>query len=59
MIDAHQFEAFVRTYQDMVFATAVRLLGNAAEAEDVAQTCSCEPSSASKASARARPSAGG
>lgn len=37
MIDAHQFEAFVRTYQDMVFAAAVRLLGNAAEAEDVAQ----------------------
>jgi len=28
----------VREYQDMVFATAVRLLGNAAEAEDVAQT---------------------
>jgi RNA polymerase sigma-70 factor (ECF subfamily) len=32
------FEAFVREYQDMVFATAVRLLGNAAEAEDVSQT---------------------
>jgi len=32
------FEAFVREYQDMVFATAVRLLGNPAEAEDVAQT---------------------
>ena len=28
----------MREYQDMVFATAVRLLGNAAEAEDVAQT---------------------
>jgi RNA polymerase sigma-70 factor (ECF subfamily) len=28
---------FVRTYQDMVFATAVRLLGEPAEAEDVAQ----------------------
>src|ERR671911_116731 len=38
MTDAHQFEAFVRAYQDMVFATAVRLLGNPAEAEDVAQT---------------------
>jgi RNA polymerase sigma-70 factor, ECF subfamily len=37
MIDA-QFEAFVRRYQDMVFGTAVRLLGNAADAEDVAQT---------------------
>ena len=32
------FEAFVRRFQDMVFATAVRLLGNPAEAEDVAQT---------------------
>jgi len=37
MIDG-EFEAFVRRFQDMVFATAVRLLGNAAEAEDVAQT---------------------
>jgi RNA polymerase sigma-70 factor (ECF subfamily) len=35
---ASRFEAFVREYQDMVFATAVRLLGNPAEAEDVAQT---------------------
>lgn len=32
------FEAFVRRYQDMVFATAVRLLGSPADAEDVAQT---------------------
>jgi RNA polymerase sigma-70 factor (ECF subfamily) len=38
MTDADQFEAFVRRFQDMVFATAVRLLGNAVEAEDVAQT---------------------
>jgi len=38
MTDVERFEAFVRTYQDMVFATAVRLLGNSAEAEDVAQT---------------------
>ena len=37
MTDADQFEAFVRKHQDMVFATAVRLLGNPAEAEDVAQ----------------------
>jgi RNA polymerase sigma-70 factor (ECF subfamily) len=36
--DAARFEAFVREYQDMVFATAVRLLGSDAEAEDVAQT---------------------
>jgi len=32
-----RFEAFVRRYQDMVFATAVRLLGRSSEAEDVAQ----------------------
>jgi RNA polymerase sigma-70 factor (ECF subfamily) len=32
------FEAFVRRHQDMVFATAVRLLGSRAEAEDVAQS---------------------
>src|SRR4029450_10719185 len=38
MTDADPFEAFVRRYQDMVFATAVRLLGSRAEAEDVAQT---------------------
>jgi RNA polymerase sigma-70 factor (ECF subfamily) len=38
MTDADRFEAFVREYQDMVFATAVRLLGSVAEAEDIAQT---------------------
>src|SRR5215471_3082592 len=38
MTKAESFEAFVRRYQDMVFATAVRLLGNAADAEDAAQT---------------------
>jgi len=38
MTDADDFEAFVRQYQDMVFAVAVRLLANPAEAEDVAQT---------------------
>ena len=38
MTDADLFEAFVRRYQDMVFATAVRLLGNPADAEDVAQS---------------------
>ena len=37
MTDADPFEAFVRRYQDMVFATAVRLLGNPTEAEDIAQ----------------------
>ena len=38
MIDPARFEAFVREYQDMVFATAVRLLGRPADAEDIAQT---------------------
>ncbi len=35
---ADPFAAFVREYQHMVFATAVRLLGSETEAEDVAQT---------------------
>jgi RNA polymerase sigma-70 factor (ECF subfamily) len=38
MTDARAFEAFLLEYQDMVYATAVRLLGNPVEAEDVAQT---------------------
>jgi RNA polymerase sigma-70 factor (ECF subfamily) len=33
-----QFEVFVRAHQNMVFAVAVRLLGDAAEAEDISQT---------------------
>jgi RNA polymerase sigma-70 factor, ECF subfamily len=37
MTDVQQFEAFVRRYQDMVYGTAVRLLGSPAEAEDIAQ----------------------
>jgi RNA polymerase sigma-70 factor (ECF subfamily) len=36
-IDSHEFTAFMRAYQDMVFTTAVRLTGNAAQAEDIAQ----------------------
>jgi len=35
---AERFEAFLLEFQDMVFATALRLLGNPAEADDVAQT---------------------
>ena len=35
---AAAFDAFVLEYQDMVYAVAVRLLANEAEAEDVAQT---------------------
>lgn len=38
MTGAESFEAFVRRYQDMVFATAVRLLRSPADAEDAAQT---------------------
>lgn len=38
MTDADRFEAFVREYQDMVFATAVRLVAREADAEDIAQT---------------------
>jgi RNA polymerase sigma-70 factor, ECF subfamily len=38
VIDASAFEAFLLEFQDMVYATALRLLGNEAEAEDVAQT---------------------
>jgi RNA polymerase sigma-70 factor (ECF subfamily) len=37
MIEATNFEGFMRAYQNMVFSTAVRLLGNDAEAEDIAQ----------------------
>ncbi len=38
MSDVDRFEAFVYRFQDMVFATAIRLLGRPADAEDVAQT---------------------
>ena len=37
MTDAQQFEVFMRNYQNMVFSTAMRLLANHAEAEDVTQ----------------------
>ena len=37
MTDTHQFEAFMKAYQDMVFSSAMRLLGNEAEAEDISQ----------------------
>ena len=38
MADAAGFEAFVREFEDMVYATAVRLVGNPSDAEDIAQT---------------------
>jgi RNA polymerase sigma-70 factor, ECF subfamily len=37
MTDIARFEALVAEFEDMVFAVAVRLLGNADEAEDVSQ----------------------
>src|SRR5512141_1278763 len=37
MSDAQQFETFMQNYQNMVFSTAMRLLANETEAEDVAQ----------------------
>jgi RNA polymerase sigma-70 factor (ECF subfamily) len=37
MTDAQQFEEFLRNYQNMVFSTAMRLLVNQADAEDITQ----------------------
>jgi RNA polymerase sigma-70 factor, ECF subfamily len=37
MSQAQQFEAFMRNYQNMVFSTAMRLLANQTDAEDIAQ----------------------
>ena len=37
MDEAQQFEKFLRDYQNMVFSTAMRLLANHSEAEDVTQ----------------------
>ena len=37
MTDPAQFEVFMRNYQNMVFSTALRLLANESEAQDVSQ----------------------
>jgi RNA polymerase sigma-70 factor (ECF subfamily) len=37
MTEATNFETFMRAYQNMVFSTAARLLGNDVEAQDIAQ----------------------
>jgi RNA polymerase sigma-70 factor, ECF subfamily len=37
MIDPEEFEVFVKNYQDMVYTTAIRLVGNPADAEDISQ----------------------
>ncbi len=38
MPDVERFEAFLRAHEDRVYATAVRLVGRPADAEDIAQT---------------------
>ena len=37
MTDAQQFEVFLHNYQNMVFSTAMRLLANQTDAEDITQ----------------------
>lgn len=37
MTDAQQFELFLHNYQNMVFSTAMRLLANQSDAEDITQ----------------------
>jgi RNA polymerase sigma-70 factor (ECF subfamily) len=37
MSDAQQFEAFMQNYQNLVFSTAMRLLANESEAQDISQ----------------------
>jgi RNA polymerase sigma-70 factor (ECF subfamily) len=37
MTDLNKFEAFMSAYQHMVYSTAVRLLGNETEAQDISQ----------------------
>ncbi len=37
MTDAQQFETFLHNYQNLVFSTAMRLLANQSDAEDVTQ----------------------
>lgn len=37
MTSTHGFEDFVRSYQNMVYTTAVRILGNETDAQDIAQ----------------------
>ena len=37
MSDAQHFETFMQNYQNMVFSTAMRLVANQSEAQDIAQ----------------------
>ncbi len=38
MTELEKFEVFMKNYQDMVYGTAMRLLGNQTDAQDIAQT---------------------
>ena len=38
MTELEKFEGFMKNYQDMVYGTALRLLGNETDAQDIAQT---------------------
>ncbi len=56
--EAHEFTAFMRAYQDMVFSTAVRLTGSPAQAEDISQEVFMKAYSGFE-KLRASPTAGG
>lgn len=38
MTELEKFEVFMKNYQDMVYGTALRMLGNQTDAQDIAQT---------------------
>jgi len=38
MTELEKFEVFMKNYQDMVYGTAMRMLGNPTDAQDIAQT---------------------
>jgi len=58
MTETQEFETFMRNYQNMVFTTALRLVANPAEAEDISQDVFLKAFQ-HFADLRANPSAGG
>jgi RNA polymerase sigma-70 factor (ECF subfamily) len=58
MTEVEKFEVFMMNYQDMVFSTAVRLLGNPPDAQDIAQTVFLKAHESFEALAQS-PTAGG
>jgi RNA polymerase sigma-70 factor, ECF subfamily len=58
MTEPNSFELFMRNYQDMVFTTAFRLLGNESDAQDIGQEVFLK-AYRDFASLHANPSAGG